>query len=429
MDTNLSALDIGPGMTLEADAMKALSEHPCFNEDAHRKFARMHVPVAPRCNIQCNYCNRKYDCSNESRPGVTSEVLSPEAAVEKIRLVKERIPELKVIGIAGPGDPLANESTFRTLELVKEEFPDLTLCISTNGLALPENAERLRSLGVRFVTVTMNACDPEIGARIYGFVTVDGERRSGVEGASILMEKQIEGIRRCAELGMVVKVNIVMVPGINDSHIPDLVKKVKSLGAYIVNILPLIPVEGTAFAGLRAPTPEERKALMDQCELDVKMMRHCRHCRADAIGLLGEDRSQEFVNIGGCASGCGPGPQLINLEGTRDPRKCAVASADGELVDSGFGNAKRFLIYEARGESARLLGETAVDKGSDVSGESHRRHIESIVSSLSDCGCVVVSEIGPMPAKVLRNLGVKVVVSSGTIDEALRKCVEERPPA
>ena len=427
MDTNLSALGIAPGMTLEADAMKALSEHPCFNEDAHRRFARMHVPVAPRCNIQCNYCNRKYDCSNESRPGVTSEVLSPEAAVEKIRLVKERIPELRVIGIAGPGDPLANESTFRTLELAKEKFPDLTLCISTNGLALPENAERLRSLGVRFVTVTMNACDPEIGARIYGFVTVDGERRSGVEGASILMEKQIEGIRRCAELGMVVKVNIVMVPGINDGHIPDLVKKVKSLGAYIVNILPLIPVEGTAFAGLRAPTPEERKALMDRCELDVKMMRHCRHCRADAIGLLGEDRSQEFVNIGGCSSGCGPGPQLISLEGARDPRTCAVASADGERVDSGFGNAKRFLIYDTRGGSARLLGEAAVEKGFDVSGESHRRHIESVVSSLGDCGCVVVSEIGPMPAKVLRNLGVKVVVSSGTIGEALRECEKERP--
>ena len=41
----------------------------------------MHVAVAPACNIQCNYCNRKYDCANESRPGVVSERLTPEAAV------------------------------------------------------------------------------------------------------------------------------------------------------------------------------------------------------------------------------------------------------------------------------------------------------------------------------------------------------------
>jgi nitrogen fixation protein NifB len=87
---------------------QALASHPCFNEEAHRHFARMHIPVAPKCNIQCNYCNRKYDCSNESRPGVTSEVLTPEQAVEKVRTVKARIPELSVIGIAGPGDPLAN---------------------------------------------------------------------------------------------------------------------------------------------------------------------------------------------------------------------------------------------------------------------------------------------------------------------------------
>ncbi|MBR4225723.1 MAG: nitrogenase cofactor biosynthesis protein NifB [Candidatus Methanomethylophilaceae archaeon] len=400
--------------------MKALAEHPCFSEDAHRKFARMHVPVAPRCNIQCNYCNRKYDCSNESRPGVTSEVLSPEAAVEKIRLVKSRIPELKVIGIAGPGDPLANENTFRTLELVRDEFPDLTLCISTNGLALPENAERLKSLGVGFVTVTMNAVDPEIGAEVYEFVVADGRKHTGAEGARILLEKQLEGVRRCVDLGMVVKINVVMVPGINDAHIPDLVKKVKSMGAYMVNILPLIPVEGTAFADMRAPTPEERKALMDECSLDVRMMRHCRHCRADAIGLLGEDRSQEFVNIGGCSSGCGPGPQMVSLEGTRDSTKIAVASTDGANIDSGFGNAKRFVLYRSSGGALERIGETAVDGKDDVAGEGHRRHIESIVSSLGDCGCVAVSEIGPMPAKVLRNLGIRVVIGSGPIEEVLR---------
>ena len=55
--------------------------HPCFSEEAHHRFGRAHLPVAPACNLQCRYCVRKFDCANESRPGVTSRVLSPEQAL------------------------------------------------------------------------------------------------------------------------------------------------------------------------------------------------------------------------------------------------------------------------------------------------------------------------------------------------------------
>lgn len=396
---------------------EALASHPCYNRDAHRQFARMHVPVAPRCNIQCNYCNRKFDCCNESRPGVTSEVLSPEQAAEKVAYVKSQIPNLSVVGIAGPGDPLANEETFRTLELVSKETPDLTLCVSTNGLALPDSAQRLYDLGVRFITVTMNACDPDVGARIYGSVRWDGKVLKGREGAELLIARQTEGIERCAALGMLVKVNIVMVPGINDDHIPDLVKYVKGKGAYIVNILPLIPVEGTPFAGMRAPTPEERREMMDRCSLDARMMRHCRQCRADAIGLLDQDRSQEFVHFSGCGSGCGP-TEPIPIR-TRDPSVCAVATSDGVRVDSGFGNTSEFRLFRVKDGKAEEIDTVKVDRSSPTAGGSHREHIRAIVDSLGDCGCVVVREIGDMPAKTLANLGIRVVVSDGTVDEAI----------
>ena len=69
------------------DPKDILETHPCFCEGAHSKFARMHLPVAPRCNIQCNYCDRRYDCTNESRPGVTSTVLTAEEAVVKIQVL------------------------------------------------------------------------------------------------------------------------------------------------------------------------------------------------------------------------------------------------------------------------------------------------------------------------------------------------------
>ena len=85
-----------------------VKNHPCYSEEAHHHYARMHVAVAPACNIQCNYCNRKYDCSNESRPGVVREKLTPEQAAKKVISVASTIPQMTVLGIAGPGDPLAN---------------------------------------------------------------------------------------------------------------------------------------------------------------------------------------------------------------------------------------------------------------------------------------------------------------------------------
>ena len=402
-------------MSMDPKLEEVIRTHPCYCEDAHRSFARMHLPVAPRCNIQCNFCNRRFDCCNESRPGVTSEVLTPEAAADKVAYVKERIPNLSVIGIAGPGDPLANEETFRSIELVRERFPDLTLCISTNGLALPDCADRLYDLGVRFVTVTVNALTPETGAEVYDSVVFGGRRLRGLEGASVLLSRQLEGIERCASLGMAVKVNVVMIPGINDGEIPDLVRKVKSLGAYMVNILPLIPVEGTRFADRRAPTPQERREMMDRCELDARMMRHCRQCRADAIGLLGEDRSPEFVHIGGCGSGCGPQGDAVGC----DESVVAVATSDGRTV-GGFGNSTSFRVYATDGGTCRFLREVPVDLTLPVSGGSHRDHIERIASSLAGCGTVVVSEIGEMPSRVLASRGVRVVRASGDVDRAVR---------
>ncbi|MDE5077367.1 MAG: radical SAM protein, partial [Trichodesmium sp. St2_bin6] len=132
-----------------------IANHPCYSQEAHHHYARMHAPVAPACNIQCNFCNRKYDCANESRPGVVSELLTPEEAAHKALVIAGKIPQMTVMGIAGPGDPLANpEKTFRTFELVAEKAPDIKLCLSTNGLALPDHIDRIKALNIDHVTIT-----------------------------------------------------------------------------------------------------------------------------------------------------------------------------------------------------------------------------------------------------------------------------------
>ncbi|HTH13936.1 MAG TPA: hypothetical protein VMB23_06040, partial [Spirochaetia bacterium] len=90
--------------------------HPCFDPQARRTSARVHLPVAPRCNLQCRYCNRQTDCLHESRPGVTSGVLSPAQALDYLHRIVEKLPQTRVVGIAGPGDPMANvDETLETL--------------------------------------------------------------------------------------------------------------------------------------------------------------------------------------------------------------------------------------------------------------------------------------------------------------------------
>ena len=118
---------------------KDIMKHPCFNEEAKSKYARVHLPVAPQCNIQCNYCNRKYDCVNESRPGVTSGVLTPQKAVSYLKELSNSIDNISVIGIAGPGDPFANpKETMETLRNIHNELPDKIFCLSSNGLGLEQ---------------------------------------------------------------------------------------------------------------------------------------------------------------------------------------------------------------------------------------------------------------------------------------------------
>jgi len=285
---------------IPADTAGMTERHPCFSFDAHHKYARMHLPVAPRCNISCNYCNRKFDCLHESRPGVTSEILSPETALLKYKFVKEKVENLSVVGIAGPGDALANwEETRRTIELFKQSGQDVIFCLSTNGLMLPEYAGRLVELGVKHVTVTVNCLEPKTGEKIYKYVHYKGKRFEGVKGAAILISNQLAGIEYLAGHGVAVKVNIVMLEGINDLHIPDIVKKVKELGAFITNIMPLIPAKGCAFENLPQTPMKEINRMRSICRADLPQMYHCRQCRADAIGLLDDDRSLEFRNVAG----------------------------------------------------------------------------------------------------------------------------------
>ncbi len=274
-----------------------ISDHPCFGGD-HSKAGRIHLPVAPGCNIKCGFCERRFDCVNESRPGVTSRVLTPDQALARVRLVKRHMEmkggaELKVVGIAGPGDPLDNPKTFIAFDLVRKEFPEMKLCLSTNGLLLPQSVDKIIGAGVTSLTITINALTPQTGAKVYEWVRHEGKKLRGEEGAAILLHNQLEGLRLATAAGLIVKINHVYIPEVNDHETLELAIKVRELGAQMMNITPVIPVG--MFRDVVPPTALTMDMVRNQAELILSQARHCKQCRADAAGVVGQDIDLEVL--------------------------------------------------------------------------------------------------------------------------------------
>ncbi|WP_101340839.1 nitrogenase cofactor biosynthesis protein NifB [Cereibacter azotoformans] len=414
-----------------------VKDHPCYSEEAHHYFARMHVSVAPACNIQCNYCNRKYDCANESRPGVVSERLTPEQAARKVLAVAAEVPQLSVLGIAGPGDAAYDwKKTKATFDLVQAQLPDIKLCLSSNGLAVPDHVEEIVAMNIDHVTLTINTLDPEVGAKIYPWVFFRGRRHEGVKGAAILLARQMEALEMLVARGVLVKVNSVLIPGINEAGMVELNRVVKAKGAFLHNIMPLIsdPAHGTHFGltGQRGPTAAELRAVQDQCGDGANLMKHCRQCRADAVGMLGEDRGQEFT--------LDKLPETIAEDGEekraayrdwvsreRADRRAAAEAAQAEAafvaappllvgvctkgggrINQHFGHATEFQIYEVDATGVRFITHRRADNYC-VGGHGEGDRLSEIIRTLEGVPVVLCARIGEAPRAKMAEVGIEVI--------------------
>jgi nitrogen fixation protein NifB len=422
---------------LPPDVWARIKDHPCYSEEAHHFFARMHVAVAPACNIQCHYCNRKFDCANESRPGVVSERLNPEEALRKVVTVANEVPQLSVLGIAGPGDALFDWArTKRTFELVSAAIPDIKLCVSTNGLALPDHIDELAAMKVDHVTITINMVDPAIGEKIYPWIYFGGRRYTGLEASQILHERQMQGLEMLTKRGILVKVNSVLIPGINDAHLPLVNAEVTKRGAFLHNIMPLIsdPAHGTHFGltGQRGPTHAELEAVQAKCGGGAKLMRHCRQCRADAVGLLGEDRGQQFTldKIADAVAYDGSRREAYRdvVAREREDREAAKKSAAADLeaaaaatrltvavatrgggrVNQHFGHAREFQLYQVSAEGITFTGVRRLEDAYCKDGEGEDKTLQSTIAALGGVDVVLVAKIGDCPKRKLEAAGLKV---------------------
>jgi len=394
-----------------------ITRHPCFNIHMRHRYGRVHLPVAPKCNIQCKFCNRKYDCMNESRPGVTSAVLSPKQALHYLQEIVKRKPETSVVGIAGPGDPFANpEQTMETLRLVRDYYPEMILCVATNGMNLSPYVNELADLQVSHVTVTVNAVDPQIGSEVYRWMRDGTKVMRGEAGARRLLEKQLEAIGMLKKSGVTVKVNAIIIPGINDHHIEDIAVVMKGLGVDILNCMPLLPAKGSDFEDLQEPSPEMIAEIREKAKSHIPQMTHCARCRADAAGKLGEelDAVVEKLLRGCCTTEKRAREKVAPY--------VAVATMEGVLVNQHLGNAFDFSIFKNGSEGPQFVER----RSAPIPGGGDKRWHE-LGDVLHDCHTVLVQYAGKRPREILAEKGVEVIAMEGLIDVALREVFAGRP--
>jgi len=149
-------------------------------------------------------------------------------------------------------------------------------------------------------------------------------------------------------------------------------------------------------------------------------------CRADAIGLLGEDRSSEFAHYS-CGLEEPPSgvPFTIEMEG-KTRCKVAVASSDGRAVDQGFGQTESFYSYQVEEGSLVQLGKIQVEARLDepVVGPSHRRKLEDMANALKGYDAVVATEFGEKAVRSLKEKGIAAFQIKGEVEKAVLEAAD-----
>jgi len=189
--------------------------------------------------------------------------------------------------------------------------------------------------------------------------------------------------------------------------------------------------------GQRGPTQDELMDLQDACSGDMNMMRHCRQCRADAVGLLGEDRGDEFtldkiesmeidyqaamekrkviheaiaeeMDSKRAAKEDNAAKHAAEEKLTTRPVLMAVATSGQGVINQHFGHAKEFLVYEASPNGVRFMSHRKTElycSGDDTCGDGETV-LQRTIRALEGCEAVLCSKIGYEPWEMLEQAGI-----------------------
>jgi len=176
-----------------------------LRDSFHRQIDYLRISVTDRCNLRCLYCTPQDQVWKRRQ-----DLLSYEEILSLIRIfIGLGLVRFRITG----GEPLLRKGLVGFIQEMNAipEIEDIAL--TTNGSLLARYATDLRKAGLRRINISLDSLDPKRYKEITG-----GGRISEV----------LTGIEAAIEAGFSpIKLNTVIVRGINDHEIPDLVSFVK----------------------------------------------------------------------------------------------------------------------------------------------------------------------------------------------------------
>ncbi len=179
----------------------------------NRPVSNLRISLTPKCNLACIYCHRE----GEKKP---EEPLSA-AEIAEILRVAEKIG-IRSVKFTG-GEPMLRPDL---LEIIQSVPAGMESSITTNGTCLAGLAADLKAAGLRRVNVSIDSLDHETYKKITGTDKLDDV---------------LEGINAAVETGLTpVKLNMVVLAGINDHEIDDFLAFVRGNRNLVLQLIELM---------------------------------------------------------------------------------------------------------------------------------------------------------------------------------------------
>ncbi|MCJ2163479.1 MULTISPECIES: radical SAM protein [unclassified Pseudodesulfovibrio] len=365
----------------------ASASHPCFGMTARKTVGRLHLPVAPRANTRSRFS----DTAN-SRPA-----MMPEDAVTWLDHVIRQGKPVSMVGITGPGDPLADpEPSLRTLRMVRERYPEISLCLTTVGLNGARYAVELAEIGLSHITVLVDAVDPEVAEKLYAWIRPSTRTMPLKEAARLLVSEQAAAITAFKKAGLTVKINTTVYAGYNAGHVEAVAASMANLGADIMAVVPYRLTreseENPVESGI-----EMLATVRDRAARHMDLMPAWNECGEHLVGLETPSKPDASVSIL-------PKP-------TAERPNVAVVSSTGMDVDLHLGHAIKILVYGPREDGLPCLLES---RDAPEPGSGGKRW-ETLASGLSDCFVLLTAAAGDNPRQILSRNGLSVLITDGEI--------------
>ena len=207
--------------------------------DAHqRRIDYLRVSVTDRCNLRCVYCMPEEGIDLVPM----DDVLTYEEIREVVRVAASM--GLRRVRLTG-GEPLARKGLVDLVAMISGLPGIEEVALTTNGIILARHAEALAKAGLARVNVSLDTLRPDR----YRAITRGGR-----------LEDVLEGVEAAQEAGLTpVKLNVVVIPGLNDDEVIDLARSTLTNAWHVrfIELMPFTALENASqqplFSGRRAP--------------------------------------------------------------------------------------------------------------------------------------------------------------------------------